>query len=300
MFRPVWDGYFADPQIIAVEDGYFAYGTGGPGPRRERAFPILYSRDLAIWTPLGGALIPPLELRDCDFWAPEVLPWRDRFYLFYSAGGATGTGHQIRIAISDQPQGPFSDQGRALIPEEAFSIDANPVVDPANGRVWLFFAKDFLDGDYPGTGIARVPLADDLSSAAGPVETVWRATGAWELYARNRDWYGRRWPAWYTVEGPACVVHEGRYWLFYSGGSWQNESYGVDLLVGDRIDGPFESASLAGSPPRVLHSQPGLRGPGHNSVFEGHICFHAWNADFTKRQMYIQRLEWTPDGPTLP
>lgn len=299
MFRPVWEGYFADPHIIAVGDGYYAYGTAGPDWRDERAFPILQSPNLVDWKPLGGALVPLPGMRDCHFWAPEVLPWRGRFYLFYSAGGAEGEGHRIRVAIADRPQGPFLDQGRELIPDEPFSIDANPVLDPATQRAWLFFAKDFLEGDHPGTGIARVRLADDLLSVSGPVETVWRATGEWELCERDRDWYGRTWPAWYTVEGPSCVARDGRFWLFYSGGSWRGESYGVDVLVSDRVDGHFQPASLPGSPPRVLHTQPGLRGPGHNGTVGDHLCFHAWDENFTKRQMYVERLTWTSKGPRV-
>ncbi len=51
-----YDGYFADPFVLAVDGGDVADGTGSaPG---GRAFEVLRSPDLEAWEPVGGALEP--------------------------------------------------------------------------------------------------------------------------------------------------------------------------------------------------------------------------------------------------
>ncbi len=67
--------------------------------------------------------------------------------------------------------------------------------------------------------------------------------------------------------------------------------------------GPY-SDEEAESGPRVLHTVPGqMLGPGHNSITIGpdaetdYIIYHAWDKDMTARQMCVDRLLWTPDGP---
>lgn len=288
-----WEGYFADPDVIRTTSGYYAYGTDGPGnptlARSGRMFPILRSKDLEEWEWLGGALQVPRELEGKHFWAPEVAEHQGRFTMFYSAGGEEGEEHQIRVAVADSPEGPFVDQGVVLLPDEPFSIDASPFQDPRTGRWWLFYAKDFFDGNFPGTGIAVAPLNDDLLSLAEEPKTILRASAEWQLFQRDRFWYGRNWPAWYTVEGPFCIYRDGAYRLFFSGGLWKGENYGVRVAEASAIEGPYREL-----PEKILASRPGLRGPGHNSVVVGpdgqdYLCFHAWDEAYSKRQMQVVR-----------
>ncbi len=60
--NPVWNGYFADPFVLAWQGEYYAYGTGssrGDVPEADgHMFPVLHSPDLAQWTYVGGALEP--------------------------------------------------------------------------------------------------------------------------------------------------------------------------------------------------------------------------------------------------
>ena len=193
---------------------------------------MLRSDDLREWSAVGYALVEPEELRGCAYWAPEVAERDGTFYLYYSAGGAEGEDHRIRVARASRPEGPFQDLGAPVVPGEPFSIDAHPFRDPRSGGWYLFFVKDFFDGRV-GSGIAAAPLADDMRRLAGPIHTVYRAAADWHLFARDREWYGRVWDAWHTVEGPSVVYRDGRYWLFYSGGLWKGPDYGVGVAVAD-------------------------------------------------------------------
>lgn len=305
--NPVWPGYLADPFVLRHASGYWAYGTGGPqrnGLQPDgRMFPLLHSADLVHWEYLGGAL-SPLDASDKpSYWAPEVAERDGTFYLYYSAGGHAGEGHQLRVATADCPEGPFQDSGALLMPCEIFSIDASPFRDPADGRWYLYFARDYLDGDRPGTGTAVVPLGDDMVSVAGEPVTVIRAQWDWQIFQRNRHWYGRDWPAWHTVEGPFVILHDGRYYCLYSGGGWETADYGVGFGVADSPLGPFDCDQDADGP-SVLRAIPNrVLGPGHCSVVLGpdnatqFLVYHAWDLERSARRMCVDPLLWTPRGP---
>src|SRR6185436_936495 len=94
----------------------------------------------------------------------------------------------------------------------------------------------------------------------------------------------------------------GKYYCFYSGGRWETSDYGVDYGVADFVLGPYSDEGNE-SGPRVLRTIPNqLFGPGHNSVVAGpdgedHIVYHAWDKDLKARQMFVDRLTWTAEGP---
>jgi arabinan endo-1,5-alpha-L-arabinosidase len=304
--NPVWPGYLADPCVVRLRGAYYAYGTGGPerGGRQPdgRIFPILRSDDLAHWEWAAGALLPLDDPGRPAYWAPEVAECDGTIYLYYSAGGPAGEGHQVRVATSDQPEGPFVDAGRALLPDEPFSIDPHPFTDGLDGQRYLFFAKDFFDG-RAGTGIAVVPLDRDMMTALDAPTTVVRASAEWQVFQYHRHWYGKVWDAWHTVEGPYVVQRSGRCYCFYSGGCWETPAYGVSYAVAESVLGPYAEDAAAGGP-RVLRAGDGdAVGPGHASVMRGpggdidYMAYHAWDPQRTARRMCLDRLVWAPEGP---
>jgi beta-xylosidase len=294
--NPVYPHYFADPFVLRVGEMYYAYGTGARVLEGNRAFEVLESRDLVQWTSLGGAL-ERLDDAYTDYWAPEVAQRGDQFFMYYSAG-VEDKGHRLRVAVSSSPRGPFRDSGAVLTPDEPFAIDASPFLDD-DGQWYLYYAKDFLDGARVGTALSVAKL-EDMTRLVGEHRTVLRATQDWQMYQRARAMYGRTFD-WHTLEGPFVVKRLGRYWCFYSGGAWTNETYGVSYAVADHPLGPWTEPNS--SLPLVLKTIPGrVVGPGHNSLVqsvsgEDFIVYHAWDEARTGRRMCIDRLEWTPDGP---
>ncbi len=292
--NPLWSGYLADPFVLKVGDAYYAYGTGRAPDGRQ--FPVLRSRDFVDWEFVGGALSPLRDPSLRDYWAPEVAERDGKFYLYYAGD------MKMRVAVADSPVGPFHDTGKLMFPDLPFSIDGHPFRDPVSGQWYFFFAKDFFDR-RPGTALALVRLSDDMVTPTGPVTTVLRAFADWQIYERNRTLYDRLWPAWHTIEGAAVVYRGGRYHCFYSGGNWQTPGYGVGCAVADEIGGPYVDANSQEAA-SVLKSIPGeLIGPGHNSVILGpdgqtyFIVYHSWNAGRTARQICMDPLIWTEEGP---
>ena len=295
--NPVHDQYFADPFVLAAEGSYYAYATDLRAESGDLVVPILQSTDLVTWTPLGNAL-ECLDLPTArDYWAPEVALADGRAYMYYSAG-VEDRHHRIRVASADSPAGPFRDHGRELVPDEPFTIDAHPFQD-VDGQWYLYYAKDFLDGDRVGTALVVDRLVD-MDRLAGTPTTVLRASADWQLFRRAREMYGGVYD-WYTLEGPFVVHREGRYWCLYSGGAWEEASYGVSVAVADSPLGPFVEEPSDG--PRVLRTIPGhVLGPGHCSVIStpdgtDYLVYHAWDPGRTARRMHIDRLEWSPAGP---
>jgi beta-xylosidase len=294
--NPVYSGYFADPFVLHHQGVYFAYGTGKRLDANGRAFEVLTSNDLINWVSLGGALeVEPDDQR--AYWAPEVVVRDGIFYMFYSVGVAD-SGHSLRVATSSHAAGPFTDGGVRLIPDEPFAIDAHPFCDD-DGQWYLYYAKDFLEGQRVGTALSVIQLEPSLNAVQGSPQTVLRANHDWQIYARNRQMYGQVLD-WHTLEGPFVVKRAGRYWCFYSGGAWIDPSYGVACAVADHPMGPWHELSDS---PNILKSVPGrVIGPGHNSIITtsqgtDYLVYHAWDSAQTARRMCIDRLEWTDHGP---
>ena len=297
--NPVWDGYCADPFVLRHDDFYYAYGTGPAQDGKE--FVVLRSRDLVNWERLPNALEPVEKLKNKPHWAPEVAFSQGQFWMYYSADESSDdASHRLRVAVADVAGGPFRDVG--LLPlDEGFAIDASPFCDPKTDHWFLYYARDFFDG-RAGTGTAVVQLASDMTSVIGEAQTAVRAGADWQIYQRDRFHYERNWDAWHTVEGPFVVFKDERYYLFYAAGNWQNESYGVSFAVADSPLGPWTDF---GDRARVLQGNAETIGPGHCSVIlapdnQTHICcYHAWNAARTKRQLCVDAIEWTSDGPRV-
>lgn len=303
--NPVYPYDFADPFVIKTGKGYYAYGTAAPG-EDGRIFPVLHSHDLATWKRLGGALQPLTSPRAYSYWAPEVAEKDGRYYLFYSASTSeSDEHHRLRVALADDPAGPFIDSGSLLLPHAGFSIDASPFRDPRTGQFFLFFATDYESDEPNGTGLAVVALADDLLSAITKPQPVVRAQADWQVYEFNRNYKGKVWSRWNCVEGPSVVYHDGRYYCFYSGGAWHGDNYGVGFAVADDPLGPWQDTQATGGA-FVLKGIPGkVIGPGHNSCVIGpddktlFMVYHAWDPAKTARRMCIDPIRWTPHGPKV-
>lgn len=293
--NPVYGRYFADPFLLQWDGMFYAYGTG-----REingRVFEVLRSEDLVHWTSLGGAIEPRSGSLYEDWWAPEFAVSHGTFYMYHSAGIGDKQ-HKLRVAAAEQPWGPFIDLGRILTPDEPFAIDAHPFRDD-DGTMYMYYARDFLEGDRVGTALV-VDRMTDMLSLEGKPKTVLRAGADWQLFLANRPMYGRVYD-WYTLEGPFVVKREDTYYCFYSGGAWQSQNYGVSYAVSDSPLGPFVEEE--GEGPKILKSVPGkVAGPGHASIIEGpdgndYLAYHSWNQPGTARLLCIDRLIWTSDGP---
>src|ERR1041384_1385279 len=286
--NPVYAQDFPAPYVLKFRGEYWAYCTSFW--RDGRAFGVMHSRDLINWRELAGALAPLPGNHPC-YWAPEVVYRNGRFLMYYSVGNEKLM--HIRVAVADHPAGPFVDSGRQLTNEE-FAIDPHVFV-AADGTRWLFYATDFLTHTHIGTGTVRDRMLDDFT-LAGDARPVTRAKYDWQVYDPNRIEKGG--VRWHTVEGPFVLAHKGKLYEMFSGGNWQNLTYGVSYAVSDAIEHAAEWAQHADGERvlPILRTIPGkVVGPGHNSGVRGpdnqqlFCVYHRW-LEGTGRVLAIDRL----------
>jgi len=259
---------------------------------------VIRSRDLVEWQSLAGALEPLPGEHPC-YWAPEVSCFEGRFYLYYSVGNEERM--EIRVAVAEDPAGPFTDSGRRLT-HEPFAIDAHAFAD-VDGSRWLFYATDFLDRSHVGTGTVRDRLLNPFALAGNPLPVA-LPRHDWHVYHPNRPEKGG--VRWHTVEGPFVLWRKGVYYEMFSGGNWQNPTYGVSYAKARTLDGTgeWEQADLP-----ILRSGGEVVGPGHNSAVRGPdnrqmwCVYHRWSAGSKERVLAIDPLDWAGErmlvlGPT--
>jgi GH43 family beta-xylosidase len=290
--NPVYSKSFPDPFVLKLGGDYYAYCTGFAPD--GRVFGVLHSRDLVTWTEVGGAM-EPLENSPPYYWAPEVTFDNGKFCLYYSVGNEVLM--ELRVAVSDRPDRGFVDSGRRLTKED-FAIDAHVFIDD-DGTRYLFYATDFLAHTHIGTGTVVDRMIDRFTLEGDP-RPVTRAKYNWQVYDPNRKEKGG--VRWHTVEGPTVLKRKGLYYEMFSGGNWQNTTYGVSFAVTDDVargeewlqysDGENVLPILRTLPDRVI-------GPGHNSVVRGpnnrelYCVYHRWSGD--ERVMAIDRMDFAGD-----
>ena len=286
--NPVYPFSFPDPYVLKHNGEFFAYCTGHWSD--GLVFGVLQSHDLIEWSPVGGAMTP-LDNSAPFYWAPEITYDNGTFYLYYSVGNETLM--HLRVAVSDRPDGGFEDTGHQLTFQD-FAIDAHVFQDD-DGSKYLFYATDFLDHSHIGTGIV-VDRMIDWYTLAGEPRPVARAKYDWQVYDPARKEKGG--VRWHTVEGPFVLKRKGTYFMMFSGGNWQNPTYGVSYATSDRIlkDGEWDQYCDGEKLLPILRTYPEkLIGPGHNSVVRGpdnrelYCVYHAWVND--QRVLAVNRME---------
>jgi len=295
--NPIYGRDFPDPFILKHGGEYWAYCTGFW--RDGRAFGVLHSTDLVRWRELDGALAPLPGEHPC-YWAPEVVYENGRFLMYYSVGNEKSM--HLRVAVAEHPAGPFTDSGYELTDAE-FAIDAHVFVD-AEGTRWLFYATDFLTHTHVGTGTVCDRMLDPFTLAGTP-RPVTRARYDWQVYDPARKEKGG--VRWHTVEGPFVLRRKNLYYQMFSGGNWQNLTYGVSYAVSDRIarDDEWEQASDGERVLPILRTVPErIVGPGHNSVVRApdnrqlFCVYHRWDGE-RGRVLAIDRLDWVGERMTV-
>jgi beta-xylosidase len=275
---------FPDPMVLRAAGAWYAYGSSTGWELGRGTFPILRSEDLRHWQSAGDALRQPPAWSTGDLWSPSVIPWRGRFLLFYSAMRAGLDVHCVAVATASSPQGPFRARRRIACESGRLHGFIDPAPVAANGRLYLFFSVD-----APRHSIAFLRLAAGGLRGLGRVHTVLGVSPRWGALAAE------------TVEGPWPMRHAGRYYLFYSAGSWASD-YRMAYAVASSPLGPYSDSA----PVAMLGASAQLRAPGGGSVFPGRsrsswLAFAAWTgppgyALGSQRTLRIAPLSWAHSG----
>ena len=142
--NPVFDGWYADPQIRRYGDTYWIFPTTSIRPKRQFSFDAFSSEDMETWTKHAKILTTKeVNWAKGAMWAPDAHEVDGKYYLFFSAndphpvdikgGDMTpqteaklhGYGG-IGVAVAERPEGPYRDLiGKPLI--DRFWNRAQPI-----------------------------------------------------------------------------------------------------------------------------------------------------------------------------
>jgi xylan 1,4-beta-xylosidase len=279
--NPIVAHDYPDPSAIRVGDDYWMVATaGGWAP----IFTIRHSRDLVTWRAVGSVFDEPPAWADDDFWAPELVEHRGRYYVYYTARKRNGP-LCVAVASAASPTGPYTDHG-PLVCQEIGSIDAD-MAEGDDGELYLVWKEDGNSRGRP-TPIWAQRLAADAITLTGEPKELIRNDVAWEGG---------------VVEGTHIVKRDGWYYMFYSGNACCGRTcnYALGVARARAILGPWEKNPA--NP--ILPANAAWRCPGHGTLVDDkagrtYLVYHASPAtsDFpsTGRHALLDRVEWKADG----
>lgn len=215
--------------------------------------PTAISADLVHWTQAPDALpvLPSWAAPSISMtWAPAAQPTSAGWVLYYSTEEAASHHECIGRAVSASPAGPYTDSSVSpMLCQRSLggSIDPSIVRSPA-GVAFLVWKSDGNATHIP-PGIWDQPLTSDGLGLTGTPHRLLGVNQAWQKG---------------VVEAPAMIpAAAGGYWLFYSGGFWESDSYGTGLEYCTTVTGPCAGTS---SKPFLATSAP-VTSPGALDTF---------------------------------
>jgi beta-xylosidase len=259
--NPVFSVDFPDPHVLNDHGTYIASATNAYGSNIQ----IITSTNLRNWTLHRDALPTlPAWAVPGKTWAPSLTKTSAGYVLYYTARHRTGGINCIGRALGATALGPFRDLSNVpLVCQSGYrggSIDPSTYTDKY-GRPWLLWKSEGTAGIEP-TRIWSRPLRFDGLEFDGP---------AFELLHTDQAWEGP------IIENPSMVYAGGKLLLFYSGGRWQDGSYGINWAHCAGLGGPCTKALGP-----WVHSTDAVAGPGAQDFFrDPHgrlwMSYHGWD-----------------------
>ncbi|MBQ8804354.1 MAG: family 43 glycosylhydrolase [Tyzzerella sp.] len=310
----------ADPFVLDNGDGtYYLYGTTASGLDTY----AYSSTDLMTWTEVGSVLDASCkEVLQKDIWAPEVVKEGDTYYMFFSAtpksDGSVGNAEkQLMVATSKNP-----DKGFKLVDfTDKHAIDANKY-SHSYAKYLLFEPETYTEFAGRNSGYTGAIDPHPYVDEAGTKYLFWKVEQAPGniCVVKMNNWLE---PDWSTakvvldstgelndnVEGPAVIKHGSKYYLTYSTGTYENNTYQVRVAYADSITGAYTKLSAENGGILLSGEQvgnPSITGTGHHSFVtvgeQLYIVYHKHD-DLSQngkdRHHAIDEVKWNKNGDDL-
>ncbi len=257
-----------DPFMYQAGGRYYLFTSQDLVPTNV---PVRSGTVVGRWGPPTDALPdPPAWAQPGVMWAPDVARFGDHYMLYFSSmlrGVSPGT-MCIGDAISTAVAGPYLASPQPFVCQQSLggSIDPRVFVD-ASGKPSMVWKSEQNARSYTtDTEIWIQPLSADGMHLLGQPTAIFRPDQSWQGH---------------IVEAPQLVLVRGTYYLFYSGGWFNQPGYSVGAA---RCAGPTGPCTDV-SPSPLLASNAQGQGPGEESVFSN--AAGVW-------------LLYTPSRSTLP
>lgn len=227
-----------DPSIFydEVTDKYYAFGSH---------FAVASSKDLITWKQEVNEYQPEKLYGTKDFrsilvksdefngregginstWAPDVIKYNDKYYMYYALTTAFGKGQScIGRVSSDNILGPYSNEEVLIYSHDLWWEEPN-AIDPElfydkNGKLWMVYGSYFA-------GIYVIELYNSGEKFGLPIEKGFGKKICWDGYSSG-------------VEGPFIFYSEETdyFYLMVSEGNLAS-NYNMRIARSKNPDGPY-------------------------------------------------------------
>lgn len=202
--NPVLDSN-GDPHCIEIDGTYYLYQ-----PRASVGEVVAFtSKDLVHWKS-RGTVFSNRKMKvggetPGDLWAPEVLPYKGSYYLYF-VNGMTPTKYvenrDVAVVKSDDPLDFTGGAPKVLLDDDYVFLDPSPFVDPKDGEMYLLFKR--RTADLSSSEIRIRSMAGPMQMGGGDATTL----------VKGSDIPGSEG----IVEHPEMFVRNGRYFFFFNYG----------------------------------------------------------------------------------
>ena len=232
--NPICDGQ--DPYILLYEGMYYQYLQS----KDDSGYDVLVSKDLQEWENAGRCFYKDDCIGEKDFWAPEVVYSKGRFFMAYTADLHLG------IAVADHPCGPFRQKEKKWVFEKN-AIDGHLFID--GEKIYLYNVFWGHKNNLCREEIWGCELDADFNPIMSTLTQLIVPETDWETVEGN------------VVEGPFVLKHKNKYYMTYSANNYQCRNYAIGYAVSNAPLGRF--IKCGGNP--VMKSCDKFISPGHNS-----------------------------------
>ncbi|HEV2691607.1 MAG TPA: family 43 glycosylhydrolase, partial [Verrucomicrobiae bacterium] len=275
--NPILPSHHADPYIGYFAGKYWIYPTS----EDTRSFRAFWSTNLVDWVDQGEIfnLSQSSWATNGYGWAPCLVYFNGNYYYYYAVGGAAGwQDSKIGVAIGASPAGPFTDSGAPLVTSQTTSphveaIDPMVFVD-TDGNAYLY---------YGGSGGANLGIRQLNTN------TMTSFNGALSVVTPSN-----------FTEASFMSKRNGIYYISYSNGSWQTNTYNVRYATGSSPFGPWTYKG------QILVTDSLHKGPGSHAFLQvpntdtWYICYHYWDSVYSTRHVALDALNYNADGTIKP
>lgn len=275
--NPILPSHHADPFITCFDGTYWIYPTS----EDTKSFRAFSSTNLIDWVDQGQVfnLSQSSWATNGYGWAPCVVNFGGNYYFYYAMGGAAGwQDSKIGVAVGNSPTGPFTDIGAPLLTSQTSSphieaIDPMVFVD-TDGKAYLYY------GGSAGANLGIRQLnTNDMVSFNGSLSVVTPPNFTEAAFMSKRN---------------------GLYYISYSNGSWQTNTYNVQYATSSSPKGPWAYKG------RILTSDSLHKGPGSHAFLQvpntdnWYVCYHYWDSVYSTRHVALDSLNYNSDGSIKP
>jgi hypothetical protein len=233
-----------DPFMMQQGGRYYLFTSQDQVPQNV---PVRSGTSVGQWgAPTDALPDPPAWAQPGVMWAPDVAQLGNHFLLYFTSQlkGVSPSTMCIGDAISTSVAGPYIASPVPFICQQSLGGSIDPrVFDDANGQPYMVWKSDQnARSNTVNTQIYSQPLSVDGVHLLGQPTAI---------LGPDESWQG------HIVEAPQLVLVRGSYFLFYSGGWFNQPGYSIGAA---RCAGPLGPCSDHSSTP-LLGSNSQGQGP---------------------------------------